>query len=80
MSELQTVLEERKKQRNEVLVERKKQRNEVLGEIIKEFEAIKEQQDNVDDIETKDFKSEFDINFEHFKEKLRHYKKKCRNF
>ncbi len=35
----------------------------------KEFKAKKEQQDNVDDVEIKDIKTEFDIIFEHFKEK-----------
>jgi hypothetical protein len=66
MSELTTVLEERKKQRYEILEKK-----------IKELEAIKKNYsvNDVDDIGTKDLKNELEILVEHMEEKIRHYKK-----
>ena len=71
MSELTTFLEERKKQRYENLEEKIK---ELEGKI-KEEKTENDNGDDVDDIETKKFKKEFEIILEHMEEKLRHYKK-----
>ncbi len=38
-----------------------------LDEKVKELEAKEENQDNLDDIEPKELKNEFDIKFEHLK-------------
>ena len=71
MSELTTFLEERKKQRYENL---EKKIKELEGKI-KEEKTENDNGDDVDDIETKKFKKEFEIILEHMDEKLRHYKK-----
>ena len=70
MSELTTFLEERKKKRYENLEEKIK---ELEGKI-KEEKIENDNVDDIDDIETKKFKKEFEIILENMEEKLRHYK------
>jgi BMFP domain-containing protein YqiC len=71
MSELTTFLEERKKERYEILEGKMKE----LEAKFKEEKTENDNGDDVDDIETKKFKKEFEIILEHMDEKLRHYKK-----
>ena len=71
MSELTTFLEERKKERYEILEGKMKE----LEAKFKEEKTENDNGDDVDDIETKKFKKEFEIILEHMEEKLRHYKK-----
>jgi len=71
MSELTTFLEERKKERYEILEGKMKE----LEAKFKEEKTENDNGDDVDDIETKKYKKEFEIILEHMEEKLRHYKK-----
>ena len=71
MSELTTFLEERKKERYEILEGKMKE----LEAKFKEEKTENDNGDDVDEIETKKFKKEFEIILEHMDEKLRHYKK-----